>query len=60
MTPHQAVIGRGAHRVPLDRRWSYEGWQGLKGLPWDTAPADRVLPLPMSVPEARAALLPGP
>ena len=45
MTDQGVVRGSGARRVPEERRWSLEGWDNLRGLPWDVQPPERVVAL---------------
>ena len=41
MTKDGVIRGNGARRMPEERRWSTEGWDELKGLPWDVRPKRR-------------------
>ena len=41
MTEDGIIRGSGARRVPEERRWSTEGWDRLKGLPWEVRPMQR-------------------
>ena len=41
MTPDGILRGSGARRMPEENRWPKEGWDSLKGYPWDVAPKGR-------------------
>ena len=38
-------FGESARRLPVEDRWSLEGWDKLRGLPWDLKPKEREAPL---------------
>ena len=45
MTDKGVVVGTGARRVPEERRWTLDGWDNLRGLPWDVQPAEKEVTL---------------
>ena len=44
LTADGVIYGRLGRRLPAEERWSLEGWDSLKGLPWDLRPTGRAKP----------------
>ena len=44
LTPQGVIFGRLGRRVPEEERWIQEGWDTLKGVPWDMNPSGRSQP----------------
>ena len=44
LTKDGVRLGSGFDRLPTEQRWTLEGWEQLKGLPWDTKPSKRQEP----------------
>ena len=44
LTSEGVVFGRLGRRVPEKERWSLEGWDSLRGVPWDMNPTGREQP----------------
>ena len=51
LTPNGVVYGQCAKRLPREERFPIEGWDQLKGLPWDQNPNARDLPTEASDPD---------
>lgn len=43
-------VGQVAKRLPTSERWSFDGWEDIKGLPWDTNPDRREAPAELGEP----------
>ena len=46
MTAEGVKRGKAATRLPAERRWTLEGWDKLRGFPWDVSTRERQLPQP--------------
>jgi hypothetical protein len=46
LTEDGVKVGSGIKRVAVEDRWTLDGWDSLRGLPWCTRPAQRAAPLP--------------
>ena len=44
LTSQGVIFGRLGRRVPEEERWILEGWDVLKGVPWDMNPTGRAQP----------------
>jgi hypothetical protein len=58
MTTTGVAVASSYHRLPDGERWSRDGWDKLKGFPWDVRPTHRELKLP-GVTETANATDPG-
>ena len=45
LTEEGVTFGESAKRLPVEDRWALEGWDKLRGLPWDLKPKEREAPL---------------
>ena len=45
LTSEGVKWGESSRRLPYEDRWSHEGWDELRGLPWDMKPQRREAPL---------------
>ena len=44
LTKDGVKFGESANRLPVEDRWNPEGWDELRGLPWDLKPQQREAP----------------
>ena len=45
LSPNGLVFGQAVKRLPLSERWVKEGWDQLKGFPWNIRPEERLAPI---------------